>query len=531
MYRLHASCTILPDMRHILVIGLCLVLSSALHAQQRPNIILMLSDDHAAHAVSAYRTHLPYALPLPETPNIDRIAREGMLFRNAFVTNSICGPARAAVLTGQYGHLSGVMTNQDSLHPTHTTFPKLLRQGGYQTAIFGKWHLHELPSGFDHYEILRGQGAYYNPVIFMPGDTVRPTGYTQDIITDAALRWMNGAKEKGQPFMLMLTFNAPHRFWDPGPQELPLYRDGEFPEPETLFDDGSGRAFRNQDAQMTIALDMAPRDLKLVEPTGMTEEQLAEWKKWYDPENQAFAAAGLTGDALVRWKYQRYIKDYMRAVQGIDRNVGRVFAELERQGLLDNTVVIYTSDQGFFLGDHGWFDKRWMYEESLRTPLLVRWPGVVRPGSIADQLVMNLDYAQTILDIAGVPASPEMQGMSFKPILEGKSPQWRDAIYYQYFAYPDWHMVQRQYGVRDARYKLIYYYEHDRWELFDLERDPHELRSVYDQPEYAEVQRRLKQKLADLRRQYAVPEHDPVPHRTFNLPPEYRRENINRSPQ
>ncbi len=514
-------------MRRLLLLALLLVSGSA-NAQSRPNIILLYADDHAAHSISAYRALLPYSRPLPETPNLDRLAREGMLFRNAFVTNSICGPARAAVLTGQYGHLSGVMTNRDALHPTHTTFPGLLRQGGYQTAIVGKWHLHELPAAFDHYELLRGQGSYYNPVFFVPGDTVRPTGYTQDIIAERAIHWLNEARDTTRPFMLMVHFNAPHRFWDPGPEELPLFRDADFAEPSTLFDDGSGRAFPAADFEMTIAQDMSQRDLKLVDPTGMNEEQLAQWERWYDPENQAFAAAGLTGQALTRWKYQRYIKDYMRAVMGIDRNVGVLLKELERKGLLDTTVIIYSSDQGFFLGDHGWFDKRFMYEESLRTPLLVRWPGVVKPGTVADQLVVNLDFAQTILDIAGVPAAPQMQGMSFLPILRGESPRWRDAIYYQYFEYPGWHMVHRQYGVRDHRYKLIYFYERDRWELFDLERDPHELRSVYGQREYADVQRQLERKLAELRKQYDVPEHDPVPHTPFVLPPEYTRENIKR---
>jgi arylsulfatase A-like enzyme len=274
---------------------------------------------------------------------------------------------------------------------------------------------------------------------------------------------------------------------------------------------------------MTIAQDLTERDLKLIEPNNLTAEQLAEWRKWYDPENAAFHSAQLTGDALTRWKYQRYIKDYMRAVSGIDANVGRILADLERSGLLANTVIIYTSDQGFFLGDHGWFDKRWMYEESLRTPLLVRWPGVVRAGTVAEQLVMNLDLGQTILDMARVPAAPAMQGRSFLPLLQGKKPRWRDAIYYQYFAYPDWHMVQRQYGVRDARYKLIHYYEAGRWELFDLERDPHELHNVYDVARYDDVVKRMKRKLTALRAEYRVPQQDPVPHTPWQAPPEYRR--------
>lgn len=507
---------------------MCLVAASA--QAQRPNIILIYADDHAAHAISAYRRHIPYAIDLPATPNLDRLAREGMLFRNAFATNSICGPARAAVLTGQYGHLNGVLTNADSLHATHINFPKLLQAAGYQTALVGKWHLHERPSGFDRYEILPGQGAYYNPVLVSQTDSIRYTGYTQEIITERALNWLDG-RDSAKPFMMMVHFNAPHRFWDPGPRQLGLYRDRDLAEPATLFDNGERRAFRKDEPHMTVEHDLVARDLKLTEPANLNAEQLAEWRRWYDPENAAFHAAGLSGAALVRWKYQRFIKDYMRAVAGIDDSVGRLLGELERRGLDRNTVVIYSSDQGFFLGDHGWFDKRWMYEESIRTPLLVRWPGVVKAGSTASQLVMNLDFAQTILDIANVPAARAMQGLSFTPILRGARPRWRDAIYYQYFEYPGWHMVQRQYGVRDQWHKLIHYYEAGKWELFDLERDPHELHNVYGERGYRDVENKLKRKLAALRKQYRVPEQDPVPHRHWEAPPEYRRPNLQRNSQ
>jgi arylsulfatase A-like enzyme len=500
-----------------------LLLRTSLDAQTPPNILFLYADDHAAHAISAYRKHLAYAIPLPETRNIDRLAAEGMLFRNAFVTNSICGPARAAVLTGQYGHLNGVLTNEEALHPTTMTFPKLLQQSGYHTLLFGKWHLKERPAGFDHYEIMPGQGSYYNPIIVSETDSLRLVGYTQDLVTERALQALR-ARRAGQPFLLMLHFNAPHRFWDPGPAQLGLYRDTDLAEATTLFDDGSGRVLPTQEPEMTIAQDLVERDLKLIEPNNLTVEQLADWRRWYDPENAAFRAANLSGAALTRWKYQRYIKDYMRAVQGIDSNVGRVLQFLEQQNLANNTIVIYTSDQGFFLGDHGWFDKRWMYEESLRTPLLVRWPGVVRRGSTNQDLVMNLDIAQTLLEIAGVPTPSSMQGLSFVPLLRGRQPsRWRDAIYYQYFAYPDWHMVQRQYGVRDHRYKLIHYYELDKWELFDLQRDPHEMRSVYGERAYRDVVTNMKKKLATLRTQYQVPPHDPVPHTPWIAPPEYRR--------
>lgn len=503
---------------------LFLVMAAPAAAQTRPNIIMLYSDDHAAHAVSAYRPYLPYSIALPPTPNIDRIAREGMLFRNAFVTNSICGPARAAVLTGQYGHLSGVMTNNDSLHPTVLTFPKLLRAGGYQTVLIGKWHLKERPSGFDHYEIMPGQGTYYNPVLMSERDSTRFTGYAQEVLADHALSWIRAERDATKPFFLMLAFNAPHRPWESGPDELGLYRDHDLPEPPTLFDEGKGRAFRRDEPQMTIAEDLVDADLKLRDPVAMLPAQLAEWRRWYDPENASFATAGLSGAALTRWKYQRFIKDYMRAVQGIDANVGRILDELARRGLADNTIVIYSSDQGFFLGDHGWFDKRFMYEESLRTPLLVRWPGVVKAGVARNELVMNLDFAQTFLDIAGIPATPGMQGSSLVPLLRGKRPRaWRDAIYYQYFGYPDWHMVRRQYGVRDKRYKLIHYYEVGKWELFDLQHDSAELHNVYADPNYAAVRARMKRKLDALRRQYRAPTHDPVPYTPFTLPAQYQR--------
>lgn len=494
-------------------------------AQARPNIVFVLGDDHAAHAVSAYRSYLPYGARLPDTPNLDRLAKEGMLFVNAFVSNSICGPSRAAVLTGQYGHLNGVMVNGDSLHPTAITFPGLLRDAGYETAIFGKWHLQTAPTGFTHFELLHGQGPYYNPVLNSESDTVRYPGYTPDIITDRALKWLASRKGAERPFVLMLQFNAAHRYWDAGSAELELYRDTLFAEPPTLWDDGSGRATPAHNPEMKIALDLFARDLKLEEPAELSESQRAAWHSAYDRENEALRALGLEGDALTRWKYQRFIKDYMRTVAAIDSNVGRVLDALDRSGLTGNTIVVYTSDQGFFLGDHGWFDKRWMYEESLRTPLLVRWPGVVAPGSVNRDLVMNLDFAETLLDVGRVRIPETMQGASLVSLLRGQTPaDWRDAIYYQYFEYPGWHMVQRQYGVRTDRYKLIHYYEVGEWELFDLVRDPEELHSVYADPQYTQVVADLKTKLTSLRQQYAVPAKDPVPHVPFNPPPGLRRE-------
>ena len=492
-------------------------------AQTRPNVVFLFSDDHAAHALSAYRQHLAYGARLPATPNLDRLAASGMLFVNAFVTNSICGPSRATILTGQYGHLNGVMTNAEELHDASVTFPKLLRGAGYQTALIGKWHLRSEPQGFDYYEVLAGQGPYYNPTLHAGRDSTKYTGYTSEVITSRALSWLR-ERRTAQPFLLMLHFNAPHRYWDPGPAELGLYRDTAIAEPATFWDDGSGRVYPTRAAEMTIALDLFARDLKLEAPNNLTPEQMSRWQAAYGRENEIFLTQDLRDQALTRWKYQRYVADYMRVISAMDVSVGKVLDELDRLGLGDNTVVVYTSDQGFFVGDHGWFDKRWMYEESLRTPLLVRWPGVVRAGTHNTDLVMNLDLAQTFLEIGGVSAPAQMQGRSLVPLLRGQTPpDWRDAIYYQYFAYPDWHMVRRQYGVRTQRYKLIHFYEDGAWELFDLARDPDEMRSVYADPQYAGVVAELKLRLTTLRQQYQVPERDPVPHVPFDPGPGQRR--------
>ena len=493
--------------------------TSTTRMARRPNIVFLFSDDHAAHALSAYRRHLPYGAKLPETPNLDRLAASGMLFTNAFVTNAICAPSRATILTGQYGHLNGVMTNAESLHTTATTFPMLLRDAGYETALFGKWHLKAEPRGFDRYEIMTGQGTYYNPILHTGTDTVRHTGYTNDVISDRAIDWMRARRSSDKPLLMMVHFNAAHRYWDPGPEQLGLFADTVLAEPATFRDDGSGRAFRTRDAEMTIAHDLFARDLKLEAPRNLTPGQQAAWDRAYGPENAALASAALSGDALTRWKYQRFIRDYMRAVLGLDAAVGRVLDAIDGAGMGDNTLVVYTSDQGFFLGDHGWFDKRWMYEESLRTPMLARWTGVVTPGSVNRDFVMNLDLAQTFLELGGVAAPASMQGASIAPLFRGRTPRgWRDAIYYQYFEYPGWHMVHRQYGVRTSRYKLIHFYEVGKWELFDLARDPDEMHSVHADPQYATVLRDMEARLRELRAKYRAPAEDPVPRVPWDNP-------------
>ncbi|MGH7481767.1 MAG: sulfatase family protein [Longimicrobiales bacterium] len=528
--------------RHARAVALLATAATAgpLAAQQRPNIVFLFSDDHAAHAVSAYRTLLQYGAHLPATPGIDRLAREGMLFLNAFVTNSICGPSRATVLTGQYGHLNGVMINGQPLDHRAITFPELLQDAGYVTVLFGKWHLGTEPEGFDHFEILAGQGPYYNPVLYsgseaeaeaeprtkrtLDPDPVQYQGYTPDIITRRALDWLDTREAEDAPFLLMLHYNAAHRWWDPGPDQLALYLDTVLPEPATLWDDHSGHTSSSRVQEMTIAHDLFARDLKLEPPSGLMPVQLEAWNATYAAENAALREAEPTGAALTRWRYQRFIKDYMRTVDALDDNVRRVLEHLDRAGLAGNTVVVYTSDQGFFLGDHGWFDKRWMYEESLRTPLIVRWPGTVPASSVNRDLVMNLDLAETLLDIGGARVPATMQGHSLLPLLRGRSPEdWRDEIYYQYFEYPGWHMVRRQYGVRTHRFKLIHFYEVGEWELFDLARDPNELVSVYDDPAYADVRADLHARHSALRAEYGVPDVDPVPHTPFDPPPELRR--------
>jgi arylsulfatase A-like enzyme len=466
-------------------------------AAERPNILFIFTDDHAPHAIGAYGSKIS------TTPNIDRLAREGMLFSNSFCTNSICGPSRAVILTGKHSHLNGFRTNNDRFDGSQETVAKILRRSGYQTAVIGKWHLVSDPTGFDFWQVLIGQGPYYNPVLKTPEGEVKHTGYTTEIITDITLDWLRAKRDASKPFFLMYQHKAPHREWAPGPKQLALYNGVSIPEPATLFDDWANRTSAAKTQTMTIADHLTDRDLKLVPPPDLTPEQLRVWNAAYEPENEAFRKAKLAGRDLVRWKYQRYIKDYLRCVAAADDGIGQVLAYLDETGLARSTVVIYSSDQGFYLGDHGWYDKRWMYEESLKMPLIVRWPGAVKPGSVSTSLVQNLDYAETFLEIAGAAIPGDMQGRSLVPLLKGEAPaDWRRSIYYHYYEFPGPHSVRRHYGVRTARHKLIKYYEIGEWELFDLEKDPDEMRSVHGTPEYAAVQKDLEAELARLQKEY-----------------------------
>ena len=489
---------------------LCLLLLAAVaRAASTPNIVFIFSDDHAYQAISAYGD----ARKLLETPNIDRIAKTGMRFDRCLVPNSICGPARATVLTGTYNHINGYMNNSGGMRfdGAQTTFPKLLQKAGYQTAMVGKWHLGSDPTGFDFWQILQGQGIYYNPPMIRQGETIQNAGYVTDIITDVSLDWL-AKRDKSRPFLLMCQHKAPHREWAPALRHLEADGDRVYAEPATLFDDYSGRGPAEHGQDMTIEKTFTELDVKLTPPPRMTPEQRKVWDAYYEPRNAKFRAANLTGKDLVRWRYQRYMHDYLATVRSVDESVGRVLDYLEKEGLADNTIVVYASDQGFYLGEHGWFDKRWIFEESVRTPFLLRWPGVTKPGATSRELVSNLDFAETFLDAAGLPVPAEMQGRSLRGVAAGQKPaDWRTAFYYHYYEYPQPHRVRPHYGLVTDRYKLVRFYGvgEDYTELFDLQQDPQELRSVFGEPAYAATVAKLEAEMARQRKELKVPEKIP----------------------
>ena len=482
-------------------------------SQQRPNIIYIMSDDHAYQAISAYGGPFKDLAP---TPNIDRLAREGMRFNRCLVTNSISGPCRAVILTGKYSHINGFTRNegQAPFDGSQQTFPKLLQAAGYNCAIIGKWHLGSDPTGFNHWDVLPDQGNYYNPDFINDKGKNIEKGYVTEIITKKCIKWLNEAKNTGNPFLLMMHHKAPHRDWQPGPNELSLYKNVIFPEPSTLFDDYSNRGTAEKSQDMTIDKTMRIeednkmyRDKTKFKNTGLDRldpEQLKAWDEIYDPIIRHFYEANLTGKDLVRFKYQRYLQDYFACIAAVDKSVGEVLDFLKENGLEKNTIVIYTSDQGFYLGEHGWFDKRWMFEESYRTPLIIKWPGVTKPGSVNSNIVSNLDFAETFLEIGGVSVPSDMQGVSMVPVLKGKTPDnWRKEHYYHYYEYPASHSVKRHYGISTEQYKLIHFYNDiDEWELFDLKTDPNEMRNVYNDPAYSAVKSDLQNRLTQLRIKY-----------------------------
>jgi arylsulfatase A-like enzyme len=489
---------------------------------QRPNILFVFSDDHAPHAIGAYNGWLK---PVNPTPNIDKLAMDGMLFQRSFCSNSICGPSRAVILSGKHSHKNGFMNNGNSFDWNQQIFPKILRKNGYQTAIYGKSHLKGKPQGFDDWAVLPGQGLYYNPDMIFADGRRRIDGYCTDIVTDLAVNWLKEKRDKDKPFMLMIQHKAPHRNWMPPLRHLNLYDDIEIPEPPTLFDKWEDNAppARHQELEVDRHMDLnydlfvnltpefnQPPSQKRQDRSAwhnmkrMSKEQLAKWRAAYDPKDEAFHKANLKGKDLVRWKFQRYAKNYLRSVKGVDESIGRLQDTLKELGLAENTVVIYSSDQGFYIGDHGWYDKRWMYEESLMMPFIVKWPGVTKAGSRDKHLIQNLDYAETFLEMAGAQIPSDMQGRSLVPLLKGEEPEdWRKSIYYHYYEYPSVHMVPRHYGIRTQRYKLMHFYQFgDEWELYDLRKDPDELTNIYGKPEHAKLQKRMKRQLGKLQEHY-----------------------------
>jgi arylsulfatase A-like enzyme len=462
----------------------------------RPNILFIMSDDHAAHAISAYGSHVN------QTPHLDRLAREGALLTSVFVTNSICTPSRAVILTGQYSHINGV-TMFNRFDSSRTTVARLLQAGGYYTGMIGKWHLGSDPAGFDRWEILPGQGAYVNPVFYTATGEKTYTGrYVTDVITDLGIDFLKN-RPPSKPFFLMLHHKAPHRPWEPDAVHGARFTDRWIPEPETFWDAYDTRTDALHENQQRVAKDLTRRDLKLQPPPDLQGAALTAWLTT-KPDSVTTDVGGktvtLSGEALTRWKYQRYMQDYLATVQSVDDGVGRVLDFLDRRGLAKNTLVIYTSDQGFFLGDHGLFDKRFMYEESQRMPFLIRWPGAIKPGSRSDAIALNVDFAPTFLDAAGLPVPADMQGRSLLPVVRGKAPpDWRTSMYYRYYHDPGDHNTRTHYGVRTRTHKLIYFWKKEQWELFDLVNDPFELHNLYGQPGQEKLTATLKAELVRLK--------------------------------
>jgi arylsulfatase A-like enzyme len=501
---------------------LSLLSAAACAGAERPNILFIFTDDHSSAAIGAYDRWLKSVNP---TPAIDRLAAQGMTFHRSYCTNSICGPVRAVIESGKHSHLNGFRQNGDKFDWSQQTFAKLLRQAGYQTVLYGKYHLEGRPEGYEEWAVLPGQGLYYNPDFISPDGRINLEGYCTDIVTGMAVDWLKEKRDPSKPFLLRVQHKAPHRNWMPAPRHLGAFDDALIPEPPTLFTKHHTQATpsrhqemeidRHMDLNYDLFVDLTPdfdqpasqarQDRSAwMNMKRMTPEQMTAWRAYYGPLDEAFHSAQLSGEDLVRWKHQRYLRNYLSCVKGVDESVATLMSALKDLGLDDNTIVIYSSDQGFYLGERGWYDKRWMYENSLEMPLIVKWPGVIPAGARNHDLVQNLDYAPTFLEIAGAPVPPDMQGRSLVPLLKGERPaDWRDAIYYHYFEYPSVHMVARQRGVRTDRFKLIHFYQFGEWEFYDLDADPQEQRNQYGNPVYADEVTALKQRLEELRDQYA----------------------------
>jgi len=479
----------------------------------QPNIVFIMSDDHAYQAISAY------GHGLNNTPNIDRIASEGVIFNKGFVTNSICAPSRAVMLTGKHSHVNGKVDNILPFDWNQDNFAKALQRSGYQTAMIGKIHLNGLPQGFDYSNVLPGQGSYYNPDFIENGVKKKYPGYVTTVTTDLVLDWLSNKRVKDQPFLLLYHQKAPHRTWMPEEKYFTLFDSIKFTPPANFFDDYKGRLVAAAhemgiDKHMDLVYDLKMLDKEKELKTKyrgsfqrmynrMDKKQKTAWDAYYDPIIKEFKQANIKGKELALWKFQRYMQDYLRTIQSVDDGVGQVLDYLEENGLTENTIVVYTSDQGFYLGEHGWFDKRFMYEESFRTPLLIRYPKEIKAGTVIDEMVQNLDFAPTFLDYAGIEISKDIQGESFRKLVNGEASEWRDAIYYTYYEFPGEHHVKRHYGVRTNRYKLIHFYHDvDVWELYDLEMDPSEMNNLYNNVEYTGAQKMMHMQLERVREKY-----------------------------
>lgn len=496
-------------MKRILFLALLFCVSSIYgQSKKTPNIIIIISDDHALSTIGAY------GAKYGATPNIDRIAKEGAVFKNAFVNNSICAPSRAALLTGKYSNMNGLRDNHDEFDASQDVFPKRMQNAGFQTAWVGKWHLKTYPQGFNYWTVVPGQGQYYNPsFINMKGDTSKINGYCTDVTTDIALDWLN-KRDTSKPFCMVVGQKAPHRTWMPDIQDLGKFENVKFPLPANFYDQYNGRiAAKNQDMNIVNTLKLG-YDLKMKSDTSdkvnsataftvrMNTTQRKAWNSYYDAVETDFLKQKLKGNELVEWKYQRYMKDYLSTTLSLDRNIGRILDYLDQNKLAENTIVIYTSDQGFYMGEHGWFDKRFMYEESMRAPFIVRYPGVIKPNTTMPQLVSNVDFAPTFLDVAGISIPKEMQGKSFGHLFKNPTAKFRESVYYHYYEYPGEHSVMKHFGIRTERYKIIRFYgEQNFWELYDLKNDPNEMKNIINVKGNEKLIADLKAKLLDFAKQ------------------------------
>ena len=485
---------------------------------KQPNIIFMMTDDHTTQAMSCYGGNLI------QTPNMDRIANEGIRFDNCYAVNALSGPSRACILTGKFSHENGFTDNASTFNGDQQTFPKLLQQAGYQTAMIGKWHLISEPQGFDHWSILSGQheqGDYYDPDFWEDGKHIVEKGYATDIITDKAIKFLEG-RDKSKPFCMMYHQKAPHRNWMPAPRYLGIFNNTTFPEPANLFDDYEGRKAA-QKQKMNIYRDMYEgHDLKMNVAKGsdslrfdpwkhlnrrMTPEQWKRFNDNYREKNNSLWERDLQGKDLALWKYQRYAREYMATIASLDESIGKTLDYLKKEGLLDNTIIVYCSDQGFYVGEHGWFDKRFMYEESMKMPMMMRFPPKIKAGTHITKLTQNIDFAPTFLEMCGIDVPKEMQGVSFLPLLEGKkTPDWIKYLYYHFYEFPGFHSVHKHYGVKGERYKLMYFYQDKEWELYDMKNDPMEMHNIYGRKGTEKITAELKKELTRLQQQYKVPQ-------------------------